>query len=231
MKRIVTVLLAAMLFAGIFAAVPTQAATKLSVAGAKFKAWDNADCTACFISTKKQDIFEFQYMIYNNSMKRIKTAKSEVYYSTSNDIYDVCLVEGLPKWSCSFVTVRARRSTGAWSAWSPKICIVPYLKNSLLHASQVGTGRKAKISWGKVAGATDYLVYMSTSGTGGWKKIATVKGDAKSRSVVVSSFNGSSFVKNKKYYYKVIARRKYQGKYYNSRGNSASSACAYFWFY
>jgi hypothetical protein len=72
---------------------------------------------------------------------------------------------------------------------------------------------------------------MSTTGKSGWKKIGTVKGNAKSRSIVVSSFNGKKLVKYQNYYYKVIARRKLAGKYYSSNGNTSSFYYGYFWLY
>lgn len=219
MKRIATLLLAAFLVAGVFAPVQTEAAS-LSVAGIKFYEWTGAG--QCRMVTKAQNIYEFQYQIFNNAGKLVKTQKSSCYYLVSNpDKYNICVVENLPKLSCAFVRVRARRTTGSWCAWSPKVLIVPLIgvAGSMKH-SQAGD-MKVKLSWSKVTGATDYLVYLSTSGKGGWKKVATVKGTAKSRSVVLSSFNGKKFVKYQNYYYKVIARRKMNGKYYSSNGNAA----------
>ena len=97
--------------------------------------------------------------------------------------------------------------------------------------AQVGREKKAKLSWSPVTGAYDYQVYLSTTGTGGWKKVATVKGNAKSRSVVISSFNGKKLATNQKYYYKVITRRKMAGQYYTSNGNTSKYNVGYFWFY
>lgn len=228
MKRIATLLLAAFLVAGVFAPVQTEAAS-LSVAGIKFSAWAGAG--QCYMVTKAQNIYEFQYQIFNNAGKYVKTRKSERYYSKNDpDKYDACKIEGLPKLSCSFVRVRARRSSGAWCAWSPKVLIVPLIgvAGSMNHSS--AGDMKVKLSWSKVTGATDYLVYLSTSRTGGWKKVATVKGTAKSRSVVLSSFNGKKFVKYQDYYYKVLARRKMNGKYYSSNGNTADYLVNGFYF-
>lgn len=226
MKRIATLLLAAFLVAGVFAPVQTEAAS-LSVAGIKFYKWSGPG--QCYMVTKAQDIYEFQYQVFNNSNKLVKTAKSWNYIS--EDRYNTCWVQGMPKLSCAFVRVRARRSTGAWSAWSPKVMIVPLLGVAgKVNVTQAGS-MKAKISWSPVTGAADYLVFMSTTGKSGWKKVATVKGNAKSRSVVLSSFNGKKFVKYQNYYYKVIARRKVSGKYYNSNGNTSSFYAGHFHFY
>ena len=107
MKRIATLLLAAFLVAGVFAPVQTEAAS-LSVAGIKFYKWTGAG--QCFMVTKAQNIMEFQYQVFNNSSKLVKTAKSSNYIT--EDRYDTCRVEGLPKLSCAFVRVRARGYSG-----------------------------------------------------------------------------------------------------------------------
>ena len=141
MKRIATLLLAAFLLAGVFAPVQTEAAS-LSVAGIKFYKWAGAG--ECFMVTKAQNIYEFQYQIFNNSGNLVKTAKSSNYIT--EDKYNTCWVKGLPKLSCAFVRVRARRYTGGWCAWSPKVLIVPMLgiagKVNVVKAGDM----KAKIS-------------------------------------------------------------------------------------
>ena len=145
----------------------------------KFYEWTGAN--QCYMVTKAQNIYEFQYQIYDNSNKLMRTAKSSNYIT--KDQYDTCLVKGLPKLSCAFVRVRAKRYNGAWCNWSPKVPIVPMLGVAgKVNVAKVGN-MKAKISWSPVKGAADYLLFMSTTGKSGWKEMATVKGNAKSRSV------------------------------------------------
>lgn len=114
MKKIAVLLVSAILIAGILAPVQTEAAS-LSVAGIKFYRWNGAG--QCYMVTKAQDIYEFQYQVFNNSSKLVKTAKSWNYIT--EDKYNTCYVQGLPKLSCAFVRVRARRTTGETQA-SPK---------------------------------------------------------------------------------------------------------------
>lgn len=226
MKRIAVLLMSAILIAGILAPVQTEAAS-LSVAGIKFYRWNGAG--NCLMVTKAQDIYEFQYQVFNNSSKLVKTAKSWNYIT--EDKYNACYVEGLPKLSCAFVRVRARRTTGGWSAWSPKVLIVPMLGVAgKINVAKAGD-MKAKLSWSPVTGAYDYQVYLSTNGKSGWVKAATIKGTAKSRSTIISSFNGKKLVMNQKYYYKVITRRKFSGKFYSSNLNKTEITYGYFWFY
>ena len=72
MKRVVTLMLTAFLVAGVFAPVQTEAAS-LSVAGIKFYSWSGAG--ECFMVTKAQNIYEFQYQIFNNAGTYVKTKK------------------------------------------------------------------------------------------------------------------------------------------------------------
>ena len=58
-----------------------------------------------------------------------------------------------------------------------------------------------KISWKKIAGATGYRVYRSTSANGEYKKIKTLKGGSK------LSYTDDGLTCGKKYYYKVRAYR------------------------
>ncbi len=75
------------------------------------------------------------------------------------------------------------------------------------------TSAKAGITlkWGKVAGATGYIVYRKT-GNGGWQKIATVKGNAK------VSYLDKTAKKGTTYKYTVRAYYGTSKSYYNTKG-------------
>ena len=97
--------------------------------------------------------------------------------------------------------VRGYSSTDSnyYGPWSSKT-IVPEPK---LKQSRLVLGKKIRLSWRKVNGATKYIVYGSTSANKGYKKIATVK---KSKGTyVVSKVKGKKLKKNKNYYFKVQA--------------------------
>ena len=61
------------------------------------------------------------------------------------------------------------------------------------------TKTSATISWSKVSGASGYEIYRSTSKTGTYKKVATVKSGSK------VTYKDTGLSKNKTYYYKVRA--------------------------
>ena len=66
--------------------------------------------------------------------------------------------------------------------------------------------RKATLSWNKQAGATGYIVYMATSKTGTYNKIATLSGNTK------VSYTKTGLTKGKTYYFSVIAYTTVNGK-------------------
>ena len=59
--------------------------------------------------------------------------------------------------------------------------------------------KKATLKWNKQTGATGYVLYMATSKTGKYTKIATLKGNTK------VSYTKTGLTKGKTYYFKVIA--------------------------
>lgn len=65
--------------------------------------------------------------------------------------------------------------------------------------------KKASLSWNKQTGASGYVVYMSTSKSGTYKKVATVKGGIK------VSCTKTGLTKGKTYYFKVRAYKTVSG--------------------
>lgn len=105
----------------------------------------------------------------------------------------------------AYVTINNKNYYGAWSdytvfALQPKVG----LKKS---------GKKLKITWKKVSGAKNYTVYMSTSKTGGYKKLTTTK----KRAYTAKKFKKKKLNKKKTYYVYVVANRKEGKKTYKSK--------------
>lgn len=80
-------------------------------------------------------------------------------------------------------------------------------KVTLSSVSRAGSG-KLKIRWKKVSGATGYQIYRSTKKNSGYRKIRTVSGSASSEYINSKLRNG------RKYYYKIRAYKKIDGKIY-----------------
>lgn len=80
--------------------------------------------------------------------------------------------------------------------------------------------KKITISWKKVKGVSGYVVYRSTKKTKGYKKVKTVKKDS------VVKYTNKSLTSKKKYYYKVRAYKKVNGKNVYSKYSSPKSVKA-----
>ena len=72
-------------------------------------------------------------------------------------------------------TVKAQNETGA-GAYDKTGLTVVYLSLPAAAAANVNGG--VKVSWGKITGATGYIVYRKASGETAWTRLATVTGNA-----------------------------------------------------
>ena len=77
--------------------------------------------------------------------------------------------------------------------------------------------KKATLKWNKQTGATGYIVYMATSKSGKFSKIATLKGNSK------ISYTKTGLTKGKTYYFKVCAYTTAGGKSVNGAYSAVKS--------
>ena len=78
--------------------------------------------------------------------------------------------------------------------------------------------QSAKLSWGKISGASGYEVYRSTTQKGTYKKVKTITSGS------TKKYTDSNLTSNKKYYYKVRAYKTVSGKKYYSSFSSVKFA-------
>lgn len=67
-------------------------------------------------------------------------------------------------------------------------------------------GTRINLSWGKVTNAKNYTIYISTSKTGGFKKVKTV--GAKTTKITIRKYGKKKINRRTKYYVKVVAKAK-----------------------
>lgn len=70
-------------------------------------------------------------------------------------------------------------------------------------------GRKLRINWSKISGASGYTVYASNKENSGYKKVKSLS--AKKRNVTITKVRGKRIKKNKKYYIRIIPKAKKLG--------------------
>ncbi len=121
------------------------------------------------------------------SYKDTKVSKGKVY------VYSVKAYDGSGK--------SAIDSDGIWLRY----LAVPTLK------SVTSTTKGINLTWGKVTGAEGYYVYRKT-GSGDWKRIATVKGNSKVTYLDKTAKKGTT------YKYTVKAYKGETNSYYNTKG-------------
>lgn len=223
MKKILAAMLAVIIVAGTFMPAPAQAASRITN-GVKFAGWANNAETSCWFRVQRQGITSFQYRIFYNSGRLKKTGTSSVY-TNSAQTQQICKVEGLTSQACSFVSIRAKKN-GAWTAWSSKYCLVPLFRSDWITITTNKYTQTTKLSWRKITGTSQYDVYLSTSSDGGWQKVKTTT----TGGVTLTTFGGRKFRSGQTYYFKIIAKKYYNGSWITSAGNTRSMRNGYFWY-
>lgn len=158
------------------------------------------EVTFGFIQPEYHDGYVYELYTYKNkkvSSGNITSTSYNLLKNIKNQFYKLRVR--------AYVTIDNKNYYGAWSdytvfALQPKVG----LKKS---------GKKLKITWKKVSGAKNYTVYMSTSKTGGYKKLTTTK----KRAYTAKKFKKKKLNKKKTYYVYVVANRKEGKKTYKSK--------------
>lgn len=140
----------------------------------------------------------YQYYIYNNSNKKILSgtiSSNSLRVDSSkikkNQFYRI-KVRGYVELANNKVKY------GSWSNLT-YFAEAPHQKVSLKQS-----GKNIKASWNKVAGATNYTVYISNKPNSGFKKVGTVT----KTSTTIKKYGKSSLKSGKTYYVRVVANKK-----------------------
>lgn len=150
------------------------------------------------------------YEIYNSQNKRVaRVTKNSTLKATvsklkagSTDTYRIRAYVARGQYYYSeFVSIEAGTSTKATSITS----------------LTSGKSKQVAIKWKKVAGASKYQIYRSTSKNGKYKRIATTG---------KTSYTDKKATGGKRYYYKVRVIKKIGSKTYNSKYSSIKSIAA-----
>ncbi len=157
----------------------------------------------------------YEYEILGNNGKKIlkKTITAEAFSNTSGL---VTVNSGKLK-NTQFMKIRVRGyvNVGKSKKKGPVSDLIYFakcptkIKHAPVNNSDLAAG--VKVTWGKMAGANNYTVYVSTNFRS-WKKAGTTKGT----SYVIKKCNGSALRTGVTYYYKVVANKKVKGKTYTS---------------
>lgn len=160
---------------------------------------------------KKTAVDGFEVILCDNNDKKVKEATVNGSYATSasfskmkDKVYSVK--------ARSFMTYNGQKY---YSDWAKIYC----LNQARINKVKV-SGSKLNVSWGKIAGATGYRIYVSTKKKSGYKKVAAVSKNKSS--YTVKKLKGKKFSSKKTYYV-------YVETVCNKKGSKNSSGALYYW--
>lgn len=214
LKRLMAALLAVAIMVSAAPAMQTEAATTITGA---FVAWAGTDCSQAYIGIdSKYNVTEFWYKVYDMAdlSNPVKTAHQDGYYTVKGK---KCVKISGRKSLVTAVRIRAKIN-GTWTAYTGYIGIIPLHTTEYCKTQFLESSRGWKITWSKFRGLKDYEVWVSTTGSGGWKMLTRTTGT----SYTFTKLNGAGLKKNQNYYIKVIGRAKIGGTVAKAKGDSSS---------
>lgn len=113
-----------------------------------------------------------------------------------------------------YYRIRAYKKSGTktiYSAYSQTKKVTVRLSTPKIKSIQYLSSGKLRLTWKKISGANGYVIYRSSSKNGTYKKLKTI------RSASVCRLTTQAPRKGKRYYYKIRAFRKVNGKLVYSR--------------
>lgn len=175
----------------------------MNVDNTEFNAYAN---TADFEWKKYNTADGYQYYIYDNSNKRIYSGKS---YKNSVSVSSSRLKKD------QFYRIKVRgyvnlaNNKTVYGSWSDTLYFAKTPEKSVKAKNSSGG---IKLSWGKVTGATNYTVYISTKKNSGYKKVKTVT----KPNLTITKFGKAKLKSGKYYYIRIVANKKVGKKTYKS---------------
>ena len=218
-KRILALLMAAVITTGLSAPLAAEAASvPVIIGGLHFYSWDKKDNTKCYINMTRQNITAIEYRVYYNSGRLKKTASSVVARDPASK-YQICTVTGLTARARNYVSVRIKKKgSAAWSRWSGKFPVLPYHHAGEVKCNASVVNRSYTLTWKRITGATSYEVYISERESGGWMKAAATKANK----VTIRNIGKKPLTLGRVYFVRLVCVSQHNGKTIRSSGNKAA---------
>lgn len=138
--------------------------------------------------------------------------------SSSNMVSANMKVSALNKHNFYKVRVRAyslnsknEKIYGVWSSWK-------YVSPQPDVTKKQKVKKGIKIKWGKINGADNYVVYVSTKKDSGYKKFQTTG----KNSTTITKYGKNKLKSGKTYYFYVVAQKKVDNKYQSGKAGNAT---------
>ncbi|MCM1236033.1 MAG: hypothetical protein NC489_38590 [Ruminococcus flavefaciens] len=161
-------------------------------------AWSNINSYTFAVSSGfAADGYEFQFQNMKGKVKK-------TVVTTSTSTYVDAFINGtFYKYRVRpYVDCGGNRVPGQWSDFR----YIGMSKDVNGTSTTKGKKRTLRLSWKKVSGASKYIVYISKSEKGGYKKVKTLS--SKKNSVKITKYGKKKLKKNTKYYIKLVVKGK-----------------------
>lgn len=142
-----------------------------------------------------------EYDLYNYSTKE---HEKDMVVKGDNDNYKIEITQPGSFYSIRYRYYNEVDGNEFRTAWSPKAYAALAPQDLTLKRSS--NGKKITATWKKIAGATNYTVYISTSKKKSSYKVVNVVSKKKSK-ITIKKIGSKSLNKKKKYYVKVVANK------------------------
>ena len=174
----------------------------------RFVKWKNSSYSKCLIRWDKAQWAEgYQTLLSwtDGSHATWKTVKSSVLEQTCE-----VAVNHVSQFKVrAFYTVNGKTVYGPWS--NVEYITPSPTKFTVKKEGSSSKTRKANISWNIIYGCNGYNVFVTTNPKGTWYWNQSTDISARSTSAVITSYRGSALKKGKKYYVRIVTRRKRNG--------------------
>lgn len=153
----------------------------------------------------------YEVILYDNNGKKVKK-QTISGYGSSGTSFNKMKEKVYTVKARSYMTYKGQKYYSEWG----KICCLNQARIKKINVKN----NKINVTWGKIAGATGYRVYVSTSPKKGYKKVATLSKNKSSYSI--KKFKGKKISSKKTYYV-------YIETVCNKKGSKNSSGGLYCW--
>ena len=167
--------------------------------------------------------YGFEVVCYNKSGKVVQTVDETAYLGTEfskTNTQNIYTVKIRPY-------VYINQTEKLYGEFSKTLYAVP--QPAITSTDDDVKLNSVNLKWKKVKGATKYDIYVSSSQNGGYKKVASVKGSAKSYKI--TKFNGKTINTKSTKYIKIVTTAKFGKKVKKSQSNAQLSAKTTYYYY
>ena len=175
------------------------------------------DASECYIGVDKCNAIRFYYEVFALTSGRRISYGYRSQAADNNNRFPAYQVFKIPKTRKTVVCkARVKAKIGNnWSAFSGWILLVPPHTPEYTRIASASKNGSVSLAWSKFDGMKDYRVLMSTDGVN-WTAVKRTVGNR----CTVDKYKGTKLNPFREYYFKVVGRAYFNGKYLSEKGDT-----------